>query len=141
MTNDQTLCERVETLERSNRRFKRAFLGLAGLVTVLGLASLAGQRERTDATYRIVYASKFALLDPATQRVRAELAHQVSPGGWAGMTLWDQDGQPRAELKAWEDGRTMLRMLGPERQEASHLAVSADGVPVLTVAGEVVAPE
>ena len=95
---------------------------LASGLVVPGLHDTIGTGRRiiitsSDASYRIVSASKFALRDPRTGKLRAELAHQVDPGGWAGITLWDDTGHARGEFKLWEDGRTQLLMVDAAGKE------------------------
>lgn len=132
------LRDRVLRLERENRLIKRLLVALAAALGLFPLLALAGDETPQDAHHRIVYASKFALQDPRTGKLRAQLAHQVQEGGWAGITLWDEAGQPRAELKLWEDGRTHLRMMDAERRELTRLSVSAEGEPELVLGGRTV---
>jgi len=133
--------QRLLRLERQNRRLRRLFFGLVVLAGTVPLMGLAVNDQPRDAHYRIVYASKFALKDPRTGKVRAELAHQTAKGGWAGLTLWDNDGEPRAELKLWEDGRCHLQLMDENRRELWRVAVSADGEPSIARAGKPVSLE
>lgn len=134
--NDSTMNDRMLALETQNRRIKRLLLGFVIVLGSVPLLAFALKNEPTDAHYRIVYASKFALKDPRTGVVRAELSHQTMEGGWAGITLWDNDGHPRAEFKLWEDGSTRLSMMDAQVKELSRLSVSKDGVPSLVVGGK-----
>lgn len=117
MEREQTLHDRIIGLERENRRIRRMLCGVATALAAVPLLGSAMNEEPVDAHYGIVYASKFALKDPRTGKVRAQLAHQTMEGGWAGITLWDDEGQPRAEFKLWEDGRAHLLMMDSHRRE------------------------
>src|SRR5688500_16420193 len=103
-----SLESRVETLERQNRLFRRGAIAMAALALVSITVAFRNSAESTDARFRIVSASKFQVVDPRTGKTRAELSHQTMSGGWAGMTLWDEAGRPRAELKLWENGSTLM---------------------------------
>ena len=131
--------ERLVRLERENRRWKRLLVATVGVLALVPLLSLRG--EDRDASYRIVYASKFAVKDPRTGKLRAELDHQVQPGGWAGLTLWDDDGHDRGELKLWEDGRTQLLMMDAAGNELLRAGVSAQGAPSLAIRGKELRPQ
>ncbi|MEM9381564.1 MAG: hypothetical protein AAGB93_16535 [Planctomycetota bacterium] len=118
---------RLATLERQNRRLRRVFAGGAAVAAAFLLVGMRSNQAPADASYRIVYASKFAVKDPRTGKVRMTMAHQTQPGGWAGITLWDDDGRARGELKLWEDGKTLLSMTGADRSRKVDLAVDRDG--------------
>jgi hypothetical protein len=137
--NTTLIQERLARLERENRRTKRLVLPLLVVAAALPLLSL--RSEDSDASYRIVSASKFALRDPRTGKLRAELAHQVDPGGWAGITLWDDAGHARGEFKLWEDGRTQLLMVDAAGKEVIRASVSPQGAPVLALGGKEVRPQ
>jgi len=131
--------ERLIRLERENRRWKRMLVVVLVVVAAVPLLSLRG--EDSDATYRIVYASKFAVRDPRTGKLRAELDHQVMPGGWAGITLWDDGGRDRGEFKVWEDGRAQLLMMDATGKERIRASTTADGSPKLVLDGKEVRPQ
>jgi len=133
---DTSFDVRLARLEAENRRIKRWLACALVVLAAMPLVSFTTRSDDTDASYRIVYASKFALKDPRTGILRAQLAHSVDPGGWAGITLWDDSGHPRSELKLWEDGRTLLSMTDPKGKEAVRLAVSSDGEPKLALGGK-----
>lgn len=127
---------RLVRLEKEHRRTKKLLLCLIVVLAAAPFLAFAMRAEDADARYRIVYASKFALTDPRTGKMRAELAHSVDPGGWAGITLWDDRGHDRGEFKLWEDGRTHLLMLDAAGHEVVQLSVAADGTPKLVLGGK-----
>jgi hypothetical protein len=130
-----SLESRVETLERQNRLFRRASIAIAALALASITVAFRNAAELTDAQFRIVSASKFQVVDPRTGKTRAQLAHQTVPGGWAGMTLWDEAGKPRAELKLWEDGTTRLIATAADGTAQWELSSSADGKSKVEVGG------
>lgn len=131
-----TLEDRLYRIEKENKIFRRVLLGLAFTVGAISLVSAVSHQGPTDAHFRIVTASKFSLLDQRTGKVRAELSHQTMEGGWAGITLWDNKGRPRAEFKLWEDGSTRLAMMDAKRKELSSLTVDSEGETKLVVEGK-----
>ena len=135
----QSLESRIESLERQNRWFRRGALGLAALAVVSTTVAFRNAGEAPDAQFRIVSASKFALVDPRTGKTRAELSHQTMAGGWAGITLWDDAGKPRAEFKLWEDGRTTLSATSADGKHPWELEAGPDGQPKMTLAGHEIA--
>ena len=136
MDKGNLLHHKVIGLERENRRIRLLLLSLIVVLSTILLLGSSTNYESKDAHFRIVYASKFALKDPRTGKVRAQLAHQTRPGGWAGITLWDNAGQPRAEFKMWEDGRTHLVMMDADRRVLTKLSVSSDGEPSFSLDGK-----
>lgn len=126
---------RLVMLERQNRLFRRVALA----VSVVAVASLAmafrAAETQPDAHFRIVSASKFSLLDPRTGKTRGELSHQTMPGGWAGLTLWDNDGKPRAEFKLWEDGSVRMCSIGADGKYLSSVSTAADGRSKIEIEG------
>lgn len=132
---------RLASLERQNRRLRGAFAGGAAIAAAFLLVGMRSNQAPVDATYRIVYASKFAVKDPRTGKVRMTMAHQVQPGGWAGITLWDDDGRARGELKLWEDGTTLLSMTGEDRSRKVELTVDREGEVDLELDGRSVATQ
>lgn len=139
--NNPSFEDRMIKLEKENRRIKRFLIGLLAVIFVIPLFAFTKSDRPVDAHYRIVYASKFAVKDPRTGKVRAQFAHQTMEGGWAGITLWDNDGKPRAEFKLWEDGRAHLMMMDSRRQELSRLSVSSEGEPAFAFRGKDVIPK
>jgi len=128
--------ERLARLEKDCRRTRR-WLGCVLLVlAATPLLAFAMKVDDADARFRVVSASKFELKDPRTGKVRAELSHVVTPGGWAGLTLWDDGGRARGEFKLWEDGRTHLRMTDGAGRELAQLSVAADGTTKLVLDGK-----
>ena len=139
MTNSESLESRLSRLENENRRLRRGGLALAVVLGIVPILAFALPDEPQDASFRIVDAGKFVLRDSRTGKVRGTFAHQTREGGWAGLTLWDGDGRPRAEFKLWEDGTTSLSMTDAERGVKARLGVDAEGVPSLSVNGRPVA--
>jgi hypothetical protein len=132
------LHDRITRLERHNRRF-RNLLGAAALLgSAAVLVGAADRREPEDVRFRVVYASKFALQDPRTDTLRAELSHQTMEGGWAGLTLWNLEGKPRAELKLWEDGSVRLNLVDSGRRDRVAITMVANGTPSLMLDGKAV---
>lgn len=125
--NMTSLQDRILRLENQNRRAKHMLIGVAVVIGTLLLLAFATISSPESASFDIVNASKFVVKDPRTGVTRATLAHQTMDGGWAGITLWDNDGQPRAEFKLWEDGRSHLLMMDEHRQELSRLSVTSSG--------------
>jgi len=110
-----SLERRVLKLEVQNRWLRAVIMIILVSVTMFSLLGFTGEDELESARFKIVYASKFALMDPRTNTVRAELSHQVMPGGWAGLTLWDNEGRARAEMKLWEDGSARVSLIDQDR--------------------------
>ena len=116
---------RLATLEKRHVRMKRLVCGVVALGAALTAVAFTGPAD--DASFRIVYASKFVVLDPLTHKTRATLEHQTRPGGWAGLTLWDNDGKPRVEVKLWENGSARVAFLRPDGGSSSQLKMSPAG--------------
>lgn len=135
----QTLESRIEALERQNLWFRRGSIAVAALAIVSIAVAFRSPGEAPDAQFRIVSASKFQVVDQRTAKVRAELSHQTTPGGWVGMTLWDEAGKPRAEFKLWEDGRTLMSAKGGDGTPQWDLSSAADGKSKIEVEGREVA--
>ena len=131
-----SLHERIVALEKENRRTKRWLAGLASLLAAVPLVGFAAVDSPEDASYRVVYASKFALRDPRTGKMRAELSHQTHAGGSAGITLWNPDGRPGAQLMLREDGRSHLSLGGGH--ERIQLTLEPDGTPSFVAGGETI---
>ena len=129
----KSLESRIETLERQNRWFRRGALALVTLALVSTAVAFKSASELPDAQFRIVSASKFALVDPRTGKIRAQLAHQTAAGGWAGITLWDEAGKPRAEFKLWEDGHTLLNTSSPDGNHPWEISTGVDGKAKMTL--------
>lgn len=137
----RTIESRIEALERQNRLFRRASFAASILAVAVFAFAFRSVDEQPDAHFRIVTASKFSLVDARTGKPRAELSHQVVPGGWAGLTLWDADGKARAEFKLWEDGSVRMCAIGADGKYQSNISTSADGQSKLEIGGrEIKAP-
>jgi hypothetical protein len=100
------LTQRLEGLERDNRRLKR-MARLSGVV--IAALMLTGQ---LTAGSRVIEAERFVLRDVAG-RLRADLS--MDPKHGPGLRLYDQAGKRRAELMVWaEGGDPTLHLNGPD---------------------------
>jgi hypothetical protein len=148
MTNEQgAIEERLEKLERQNRRMKLAGLGavvIAGAFVLMGQAS--GPRTPPE-----VRAKSFVLMD-ANGETRARLYMSAKapmlelfdangkPRAGLGVTsdgpeldLYDAKGNPRAEMDAFSDGPG-LDLADANGKVRAQLAVNSDG-PILDLNG------
>lgn len=117
-----SLADRVDRLERQNRRLKHVGAAVAiGIATVV----LMGQ-ARTAA--KVVEAERFIVRD-AGGRTRATLG--VAADGEAGLYFVDRDGKLRAALALKTDGGPNLTLLDRDEKPRVGLVVGADGTPVL----------
>ncbi|MEZ5979875.1 MAG: hypothetical protein R3F34_16915 [Planctomycetota bacterium] len=120
---------RIDRLESAHRRTRRMLALAGGALLVAVSASFVQSSTKTppDAEFRIVRAAKYSLWDPRTEKVRGEFSYQTMEGGWAGITLWDLEGRPRAEFKLWEDGSAHLSMISEDRRLLQRIGVDANG--------------
>ena len=120
------IVERLEKIEKQNRRFKQ--MGL-GLVLVVGSQLLIGQaqpqstqRTPPPSSTRVLEAEKLILRDPQG-RIRVEIdASLPTPG----VRLIAEDGTAMAEFLAKADG-TVMRLSGPGGKSMGIFLATADG--------------
>lgn len=116
----ELLAERVECLERENRRWRRGVFTLliGGLVTVAGAAQL-------DNGPKVVEAERFVVRDKdGKERIRLGLSTDGSPA----LFLWNKVGADRVVLQASdqdESGSLNLFGSGKERRELSMVVLDA----------------
>ncbi|MFH1748059.1 MAG: hypothetical protein ABIG44_13570 [Planctomycetota bacterium] len=91
--------ERIERLERANRRMKVVALGL--LAVLLGAGLVAGPAVQQAASPRVIEASGFRLVDNSG-KTRAMLV--VSKEGPVGLSFLDENGKMRAIFGETKDG-------------------------------------
>ena len=122
----ETLVERLDRLERENRRLK--WVGSVVLIgiTALVLMGQAGPRH----VFKIVQAEQFVLRDPSGQ-TRAVLGTVAD--GSAGLALYDRDGKDRAKLIVLPDGMSGLIAFDRDGKLRAGTGVTADGSPRLTL--------
>ena len=108
MHTEQSIIERLETLERQNRRMKR--IGAGVILTVASLLLMA-----QTAPTRIVEANGFVLKD-SSGRIRAKL--EVSNAGNPILNFMSTRGDIRMSLSA-NDGGGGITLLGPNGQNLS----------------------
>ncbi len=125
MTNDHgAIEERLESLERQNRRMKLAGLAglvIAGAVVLTGLAGSAGGQAGKAAN--IIRATGFVLVD-AQGRTRAALDMNLNTPE---LVLYDANGKKRAALFESPDGPALILTGVHTGEEGVLLQVSADG--------------
>ena len=120
------LSERLDRLERENRRLKLAgILALAGISAVV----LMGQ-ARTGG--KVVEAEKFLLRD-ARAKVRAELR---ADGDEPELVLLDRNENSRVRLRLEADGRPALVLYGKNNIPSATLGLLGDGWPALVLFGK-----
>lgn len=108
----EALGQRLDRLERENRRVKRV-----GAVVLVGIAAAALMGQARTAG-RKMEAERFVVLDSSGKR-RAELG--VWPDGWAGLAIFDLDGKGRAGLRLAPDGAPSLALFDPDGKKRAEL--------------------
>lgn len=112
MREHEALVERLERLERTNRRYASALaMLLCGAVAV----SVIGANPR-----EIVSEAERFILRDAAGKVRAEMC--ATPNGPA-LSFFDPSGAERLRLHANDDGNTVLSLKTGIRDESSERAV------------------
>ncbi len=134
----QALVDRVRRLERFNRVLIAAAAAAAGLATLAAFQLATPQLK--DASFRVVRASKFDVVDPRTGKTRATLAHQVMEGGWAGLTIWGEDNHARLDIKHQEDGRSWVTLTDDKRKTRAELLLTTEGKASFMLDGVAVEP-
>jgi len=125
---EQMILQRLEQVERDNRRLKRlSHLLLAGLAILLGLTTslLVVFARQSVATAEVVQAKRFVLRDDEGL-IRAVLGMQ--PDGSSRFALQDRDGQPRLQLTLLSDGSPGVALKDREGQNRAVLALPPDGM-------------
>jgi len=121
MTKDhEGILQRLEKLERQNRRMKLAGLGaliIAGAILLMGQTS--GPRALSE-----VKANSFLLVD-GSGRTRAVL-HMMEHGG-PGLALYDENGKARAVLGVVSDGTPVFGLYGANGNMRATLTAFSDG--------------
>lgn len=112
----QSIEERLDKLERQNRRLKQA--GLLALIAITAIV-LMGQSAPKS---RTVEANSFVLTDE-----KGNMRADLSMVGGAGLTVYDSKGEPRGMFAVNEDG-AFLTLKDAERQKGSVLTVNSDSV-------------
>jgi hypothetical protein len=125
---EQVMLQRLELVERENRRLKRmSHLLLAGLAILLGLTTslLVVFARQSMAMAEVVQAKRFVLRDDEGL-IRAVLG--IQPDGSSRFALQDRDGQPRLQLTLLSDGSPGVALKDREGQNRAVLALPPDGM-------------
>jgi len=120
----ETLVQRLDDLERENRRLK-----WIGALVLIGIAALvlmgqAGPRR----VFKHLQSEQFILQDPGGQ-TRAVLGTLAD--GSSGLVLYDRNGKERAKLIVLADGSSVLHALDKDGKLRAGLGVASDGSPGL----------
>ncbi len=120
-----TLTQRLDWLERENRRLK-----LAGAVLVISLAAVGVMGQVSPkAAPKVIEAERFVLRD-TSGKPRATLV--VAADGTSGLSLYDQNGKGRLRLYVATSGPS-LALADPNDRLRAQLNVDADGSPHLVL--------
>jgi len=121
-----TLTQRLDRLERENRRLK-----VAGAVLVLALVAVGAMGQMIPrAVSKVVEAERFVLRD-TTGKGLAILGTDAS--GILALSLADQTGKIRAGLVVTPDGMPVLSLYDQNGKPRAGLGVLADGTPGLAL--------
>lgn len=119
----EDLAQRLDRLERENRRLKRV-----GSLLVVGFAAMVLMGQTVPKS-RTLEAERFILKD-ASGVTRAELGTWA--GDFAGLAIRDQGGNTQAVLHADKDGHVLLILHGKDFRGGTYLETTADGSGSLT---------
>jgi hypothetical protein len=142
---DVLIGQRVERLERAQRRWQRVAVG-----AVLGLVAVAVMGQKPAP--RVVEAERFILRD-AAGRIRAELGVDTeqsvalrfrdadnlprlsigTENGASVLVLNEQGGKVRAGLVTLPQGSPALTLYDTNGKNRAELALTRDGAPALTI--------
>ncbi len=121
-----TLIERLDRLERENRRLK-----IAGAILLLVVAAGGAMGQvLPKAVPKVVEAERFVLRD-TKGKILATLGAEAS--GLLALVLYDQNGKARAVLGVVADGRPVLSLLDQNGKDRAGLGLLPDGVPTLSL--------
>ncbi len=114
------MTQRLDRLERENRRFKRA-----GAALLVGLAAVFVMGQALPAKVaKVVEAQVFSVRD-MSGTVRATLG--ASPDGTPYLTLFDKNVKMRAVLQLKEDQSPFFSLLAPDGKAIAQMRLEQDG--------------
>ncbi len=120
-----TLTQRLDRLERENRRLK-----LAGVILLLALAAVGAMGQMIPrAVPKVVEAERFVLRD-TRGKILATLGTEASG---TSLSVYDQNGKPRAGLSVIADGAPVLVLFDQNGKDRAGLVLGADGTPALAL--------
>ena len=118
-----TLTQRLDRLERENRRLK-----LAGAIRLLALAAVGAMGQvLPKAVPKVVEAEGFALLD-AQGKLRAVLS---TSGAGLALSLMELNRVPRANLALSSSGEAALSLVDLNAKRRIFLGIDTSGAPRL----------
>lgn len=103
----QNMLQRLDRLERENRRLKLLWLLAACGVAAAVVVSCTSRARSPGEVQEVVRARSFEVYDEDGKR-RALLG--LSEGGKSGLWLYDKDGEPRASLGFVKDAGPVLAL-------------------------------
>jgi hypothetical protein len=113
------LAERVERLERQNRRWKR----LSGLVLLSAVLMIFGG-ARFASEPKVIEAERF-VLRAKNGKMRADL--RVTPEDLVGFVLFDQDERQRVGMAVYPNRIASLKLLSDTDKTRATLFMQGDG--------------
>jgi hypothetical protein len=123
-----TLTQRLDRLERDNRRLK-----IAGAILLLALAAVGAMGQvLPKAVPKVVEAERFVLRDTKGKI----LATLIEALGTPALVLFDQNGKARAGLTVLPDGRPGLSLYDQNEKKRAGLTVVGDGTPSLALSDQ-----
>lgn len=118
------LLNRLEKLERDNRRLKRSVL------VALVIVGLTGTIAASRPTPKAIRAHEFDVVDNSGN-VRATM--NFIPSGESGVAVYDAKGHPRAVMAVAPSGSPSLALSDSEGRGSAGITILPSGKPVIVL--------